>query len=173
MITQPAKLEPGPRRSGRIAGLGEPGLRAQRSFEGLDVRRCSLVIPERRGLSCQRTVFVDENGAVHLAARADRLYARTGLRNGGEQIPNGRDSAIPPLSGLLLRPTKLRHDLIMLAGGDPQNLPGPVDKRRPCAAGADIDGKRQASRHRFSSCFVGSTSGNGRRQQEVSPLEKA
>ena len=157
VVAQPLQFEAGPRRRRRIARLGEIGAHAHRAFEFRDERRGPLVVPKRRGLAGESSAFVDEHGAMHLAAGAYGRNARRRILDSPENVANRGPRSIPPVERALLRPAELGHDLVMFASGEAQDLAIAGDERSAGAAGADIDGKRQIPRHSASSPISAST----------------
>ena len=91
-----------------------------RAFEIGDDCPPSVCHSKRRCFAGRAARLVDEHGSVHLSAGADRRDPLARAADRRERVADRCGDAGPPVERPLLRPPELRHDLIVLAGGDVQ-----------------------------------------------------
>ncbi len=80
---------------------------------------------------------------MHLAAGGNGRDPALPALDLGEDAPDGRRDARPPILGPLLGPAEGRHDLVVLARDDAEDAARPVDQGGAHAARTDIDRQRE------------------------------
>jgi len=99
----------------------------------------ALVAPDKRGAN-DFVLFIEKNGAVHLAGEADGRDGITGKFGGFERFANGEASGAPPVARILLGPAGFgagKVGMFFRAGGE--NRAAVVEDDRTSATGSDVD----------------------------------
>ena len=131
---------------------------SRRSAECSLCRAFAETPPRSRGFACrskgdpvqdQPPVVVDQNRAVHLTASCHAGDALRSLINLAENGSNSDCRAFPPGFGALLRPSKLRDDLIVLSSRKRRCLSGNRNQSSAHASGTDIDCEQEIFLHRI------------------------
>jgi len=107
VLADPKKFGEGEICQGRIAGQLDEAIETDGAFELLGLGFGALVAPDESGAN-DFVVFVEKDGAVHLAGKADGGDG-FGFEAGGlERFANGEGGGAPPVARVLLRPAGLR-----------------------------------------------------------------
>jgi hypothetical protein len=85
-------------------------------------------------------VFVEQNGAVHLAGKADAGDVFAAEIRFGERLADGEAGGAPPVFGMLLGPADLRRgEGLVIRGGGRDNATVAIDYDGARAASANVN----------------------------------
>ena len=122
-----------------IAGELNEAVEADGALEFFRLRFRSLVAPDQRGTN-DFVVFIEEDGAVHLAGKTNGGEGIGGEAGGLQRFANSDGSGAPPVARILLRPAGLRAGKIgMFLGARGENGAVAVQNDRASAACADVN----------------------------------